>query len=498
MPRSPQLLVDPTPLDGPRLHVPSRIGWLLRTSRLAEGLSLRALAADLDAVGVRTSPTALSRIEAGGVRHGRVVDGYERRLGLPYGQLRAAIDVLCRTFEGGPADVAPHLHPPGLAHFSGTVAAVEGMSPTGGAWLDFAREHGGDRGFGITADRMAPLAARLAVELGRSVRIAYTTRYEALSRLGCGPYAEVVSEVVRDIVEAPDCQVVLDLMSAVSEHPSPSLLAWAAGLLSHPRHQLAVGGALAVQNMRAVGGLPPSAWADLVEPFVTAYDAADPARRLVLTRLFKTLPPATRTAVKARLSEPLAPVPGPRDWSRTRRNAHFALCTTLADQACASVGLSEQPMAARLLFEALFDFRTTRSATAYFLLLASPLADALHASLLDVAVDGPDELTRDAALGALMWFPGPGVPDVSRLLEAGGADHVSMACVLLGHAGAHLPDDLLESGLAGNEAEVRRALYCAGMSGDPRLLPLATAEDRPAMVRAAARWWLREGPRITV
>lgn len=153
VPRVPDVIEDRTALDGSRIDVAARIGWLLRASRTARGVSLRSMVPELRAVGLRTSVTALSRLETEGQRSGAVIDGYEQVLGLPPGRLRAAVDVLCRTFDYAPADQEPFARPPDLHAFSEAVAAVE-ESPTGGDWLRFAGEHGGGRGFGVTAGQM--------------------------------------------------------------------------------------------------------------------------------------------------------------------------------------------------------------------------------------------------------------------------------------------------------------------------------------------------------
>lgn len=295
----------------------------------------------------------------------------------------------------------------------------------------------------------------------------------------------------------PSTQIVYDLMSAVSEGASARLLAWTSGLLGHERRIVMVGATLAIENMRSVGGLDGAAWLELAPHFVRAYGEADRSRRVVLTRLFKNLPPRTRAEITAHLTDRLEPVPGPVGWSRTRRNSHFELCRQVAASACADLGQPEQPMVARLLFEVLYDFRNTRSATSAFLLVASPFADALHRPLLETVLAPPDGTSRDAALGALTWFPGEGVPDVAAWLEGPDPDLAGTARILLAHAGVALPDAVLDVGLEGDEAEVRMLLYCAGMAAHPRLRELSADPARPEPVRTAAAWWLRQGSRVT-
>lgn len=498
VPRTPSLADDRSALDGARIEVPPRIGWLLRVSRTSGGIPLRTMAEDLRQLGLRTSASALSRIEAEGQRHGAVIDGYEQVLRATPGSLRAAVDVLCRTFEHAPPDQDPDLRPATLAGYSAAVDAVLGDSPTGGEWLRFAREHAGGRGFGLTAAQMEPLVARLASELSRSVGVAYTSRYEALARLRCSPYGDVVEDVVTAIVRAPGTGAVIDLMIVLSEHPTPRLLAWAGELLADEQRAVMLGATLVLENLRTVGGLTASDWRVVVPCFVDAYAAADQTRRVALTRLFKTLPPHTRAAIRAGLPAALEHVPGPSDWTRTRRNRHFGICRELAARACVDVGLPEQPLLARLLFEVLYDFRSTRAGTSSFLLVASPFAEALHPMLVEAAVTGADEATRVGAQGAVtLMQTGRQVPDVAGWLDASDDELVEVAAVALGQAGVPLPDASLEAGLAGDEMRVRKALYAAGMASHPRLAEISSDPGRPAEVRARAAWWVREGGRVT-
>ena len=158
MARPAEVVEDTTPLDGARIDVGRRIGWLLRVTRLAHGMSLGETARLVSAAGPRSSPSRLSLVETGGVRNGQVVDAYEQVLGVETGRLRAAVDVLCRTFPYAPADQAPELaRPSDLATFD---AAVEPVL-TGGAgaseWFTFVREHASGAGYGLPSALMRPL-----------------------------------------------------------------------------------------------------------------------------------------------------------------------------------------------------------------------------------------------------------------------------------------------------------------------------------------------------
>lgn len=499
MARQPVSLEDPTALDGPRIDVESRIGWLLRCARTAQGVDLRTMAARLAEAGVPISAASLSRLETQGSRVGTVVDGYERVLGLDDGRLRGAVDVVCRTFDYAPVDQSPGVDPIDLAAFDDLVDMVSGPGATVGTWLRFAREHEAPRGYGLTGSQMRPLVGKLASELGRSVGAAYVGRYEALARLRCSAYAEVVEDVVRALALAPDAQVCFDAISAVSELPTVGLLTWAGELLSHDSLRLLRSGDILIQNMRSVGGLDDEVWKALVEPFLAACDRAsgDQPRRVILTKLFKNLPPATRASILSRMSGPLEPISVPRDWTKTRRNVHFAIASRLAAETSSAAGLPEEPMLARLLFEALYDFRGPRSACAAFLVLASPFAEAVHQPLCEAAVHATDPATQEGSRGAVRMMQSPtSRPVLDDWLLSPDVDLVRTAYVLAGQAGQLLADEQLEAGLAGDPDTVHRVLYGAGMAGDPRLLGISLDPGRPAAVREAAAYWVREGSRV--
>ena len=497
--RTPGLIEDPTALDGSRIDVSARIGWLLRTSRTSRGVDLSTMAARLTALGLSISAASVSRLETAGHRDGSLIDGYEQALGLAVGHLRSVIDTLCRTFDYAPHDRRPDPAPLALAEFSNLVDTVSRPGPTGGDWLRFARQHERPRGYGLTSSQMAPLLRALSSELCRSVGPSYTARYEALARLRSSAYAEVVELVARDLVMAPDAQVVYDLASAVAERPSRGLVDWAGELVNQDSSILVRVGDILLQNMRASGRLTAADWASLDTALLAAFQrhADHPGNRAVLTRLFRTLPPALRAELRPRLAGLLEPAPAAEDWSRTRRNSRLESATRVAVEATTALGLPDEPLLARLLFEALFDFRGPRSSTACLVLMGSPYACAVGRALVDLAGSAGDLETRTnaASVAGMIYLPDP-LPDLAAWFASGDPALVRSGYLLTGHAGSLLSDDQLTAGLAGDPADQRLVLYGAGMAEDPRLAAISTDERQPHAVRAAAAYWLREGGRV--
>lgn len=500
-----EALVDRTPLDGARIDIGPRIGWLLRSSRVRGGLTLRDMAAVISADGPRVSFSTLSRLEAQGIRAGGLIDAYERALELPSGQLRAPIDILCRTFDYAPPDTDPQGGPLDLDAFS---AAVDAVTPdqaladhvavaTGGEWLRFARLNAAPNGFGLPRGAMAALLDTLVSELVRSVApVAYATRYEALALLRCSAYAGVVEEAIQDFVSGGP-PAMMDVFSVLGERPSASALAWCGQLVRGGTPSQVRGAVLAVENMRSVGGLPDEAWQKFVPDFLAAYDRADADQRAMLTRLFTTLSPTVRRAIRDQLAHDLVSLPGPREWTRSRRNVHYSWVELVAERIAGGPRASEQPMLARLLFELLYDFRATRSATSVFLLNASPYAYDVHTLLTSAAEDALDEMTRDSARAALLALVTPPRPaHLDTWLVHGDAELARLGHILLGHAGVCIEVGHLDAGIARGGGFSRSVVYAAGMAGHPHLR--AVRDDRTVSdeLRQHAGWFLRNGARV--
>lgn len=497
MPRNSDTIDDRTPLTASRIDIPARIGWLLRTSRSLGGLSLRQMSAELKAYDVALSTTSLSRIESEGNRSPAALDGYTRVLGLPDGALRSAVDLLCRSFSyAPPAPPEPAMN--SLERFSEACEAVTDRVPSGGDWLRFARQHTSDGAFGLPRTLMEPHVHRMADELGRSIGAAEQTRYEALALLRCSEYADVADCVLREMILDPDAQLMYLLTSVLAENPTPALLDWAGRMLGHESILVAQGSSYALQSMLVVGGLRAADWDALVPHFTRAWGEADATRRAVLTQLCSALPPSVQSQVRATCPVGVEPAPGPRVWSRSRRNAHYGFARSIASAACARLDHPEEPLLERLLFEAMFDPRGVRMSTATYLIGSSPFARVVVPLLVEGRDLGPDDASRDAALRvATGCHGGEELAVVDPLLGSADVTEFELAVAMFGHSGRHLPEAILEQGLSGEEATARRTLYSAGMAEDPRLPGIAADRRRSASTRRAARWWVDRGGRVT-
>jgi hypothetical protein len=346
---------------------------------------------------------------------------------------------------------------------------------------------------------MAEQVRRLASELPRSARAARFTRLEALVLLRCSAYAETVEEVVRPLVLEPDAQNYWDLLNAVGERPTPSLLAWYGSLLRDPSHYRAQGASYAIQSALVMGGLDREAWLGVLDQAERACAEAgdDPVRKAMLLQLFDALPPRLRELVREDFRPAMERPAGPTVWARNRTNAHYAVAESLALEVTTGRGHPDEPMLARLLFEALFERRGVRMSNAAMLVSFSPFAPDVARVLLERGDEGPDDATRAATLRlAAQCHPGDEVPDLDTLLASSDEGEFRHALTVASRVDRPLPRSVVERGLAADEMTARLTLYVLGRAGDTRLPSIASDRSRSDEVRGGARWWLREGSAV--
>jgi hypothetical protein len=371
-------------------------------------------------------------------------------------------------------------------------------SPTGGDWLTWARAIAQPGAIGLPEPYAVELVTRLAGELQRSASHAYPIRYEALSLVRCSGYGHVVLDVVRDIVADPHVQAIWDLMSAVGEAATPDGVAWSFELLDRDRERLVVGGALALENMGALAGHDvfwPAHLPELLKRFEAAEDDS-PAYEW-LSHLLRLVPRTVLVETGLRPQRRLAPGADIPDWSRTRLNRHWSDCQARAHEVTEALGLADQPVLARLLFDIAMGPHESRAATGYMLLgalrrLRRPLGD----HVADLARNHPDPVVRDRSgrrLGGMLH--GEHSPLVDEWLT-GSPEERDRALLLAGGAGQVVPEALLRAALA--DGSVSPVAYAAGMAAHPALPTLAADATLSPAARGALDWWLRAGPRVTV
>ena len=491
-------LDDATPLNGPHIDVGSRIAWTTRMLRLCApdpvDRRLRSIAARIG-----TSAASLSRLETGQVRDGVLVDGYERVLGRPAGSLRAPIDISCRTFpRESPVDARPGETIESVAELSRlTERMLAGEPVTGGEWLVWSRALSRPGTIGMIERTFQHTAGRLVDELGRAVSHAYPTRYEALSLLRCSQYGDWVLEAARAEVAHPHAQGIGDLMSAVGEAATPEAVGWCLSLVRDDRPTLVRAGALALENMGAVSG--PAFWAATATDLVAAFDASEPGSDADswLAHLLRLVPPEVWARLEVTPRRPLPPAPHIPEWSRDERSTMWRACREGAAEVTAALGLEDQPMLARLLFDIAYCPYETRAATSHLLLGAVPELSRAAGRRLARTVPTLDPGVRARVVRRLpAALNGEYVDVVSEWLCSEEPDLRAAAVSICGAAGRLLPAAVLEAALA-DPVLARPALFGAGMAEDPVLADVAVDASLPAEVRGGAAWWIDRGGRIT-
>ena len=491
---------DVTSLDGRSIDVAARIAWTMRMARLTSGAADPRMRVVATAIG--TSPARLSRAETGRLRDGALVDAYERVLGLAEGSLRAPVDSLARTF---PFDAPPDLDRGSavcdLAQLSAlTERLAAGDGVTGGEWLRWARTVSVPGNIGMPIPLARDIVRRLVHELGRSCGHGYPTRYEALAHVRCSDYGFLVLEAAREEVAHPHAQALADLFSAVGESVSPDAIEWCLGLVAGDDAYVATCAAIALENMAEISPVG-SFWPGVAPALMGAFDAVDAGTEQEewIAHLLRLVPGATWRSLGCVPSRRLPPAPEVDGFDRAEANRQWRRCATIASEVAREVGVGEQPMLARLLFDSCYGPWETRAVTAYFLLGALPaLAAPTWQRVAALVDDEPDPRIRHRLARRLFGaLAGRTAAPVGGWLTSPDPALRSAALRISGASGAHLPPEDLRRALD-DPATSRAATYAAGMSGHPELVRWAQDPTLDDTVRGSAAWWLERGPRVSV
>lgn len=498
-----KVLEDRTPLNGDRVDVGARIAWLLRTSRLTSpvtrGLAQYRMVTRLAQVGLDVSRSWVHRLEAGELRSGIGAEAYEQALGLAPGRLRAAIDLACRSSLDAPADSDPGELLHDVEELSAATDAVLAEDATGWDWFTWARQFSRPDVRGLRVQVARSLIRRLCVELSRAVGPAYDSRYEALAATRSGPYGRIVLETIREIAGDAHVQLLTDLVSAAAEVADAEALELCIELICDERALVSEAGAHGVESLLAGNASDDSAddldWARLGRAVVERFDDTDADSRAgrTLAHVLRLL--AGRNLPLPRPRQPLPDAPGVGAPGRRASVARWGRCLQAAQDIGAEVGLDQEPMLARLLYDLLVGWSTPVAFASSRLLGALPFAAVVAGHAVQLVEHEHDPLLRARMLSRLAMVPG-GLSSEATARWLGDAELRPAGLVLLAHAGVPPPSELLQPALVDEGEAGRRLLYAAGMTQHPLLDELASAPSAAPVVRAAARWWLRHGGRV--
>ena len=495
--------------------VDQRVAWLLAASRIHAAdpeLAYREkFVTALNDAGIAADQARVSRWESGSNRvPDRIVVAYEQVLGIPEGQISAAVNGLRRTLDPGADNSDVVITPPHTMHddlellFSNTYDDADGAH-----WLKLTDYLAVHRNIYLRGMAWTDLADRLTAETVRSTGNGFTRRLEALRTLIRHPGGQ--KHVVRSIgafVTDPAAQSVIYPLTLLQEVDHPKAQELVMRLLGTSSGQLQQGAAWVAAAKLVRGHFDPEEQRRLEGLSVLMIAAGPKATPEVdIFDVAARLPGEARervvNAVRESASFPrldmllttgeILPRPVTRDIAH--KIATMAQATTPAPYR-----IEPDMMLERLVREALFHGHQERRHQAAVLLTVSPYRAGVAAACAR-ATRHPERGVAQAAVMLLRYLgteaERPDLLALARSVES--PDLAAPALISLGRLPDGLSDDetqLVVDALDGTEKlSVQRAgLYALGMSGSERLTELADADNE---TRAkAADWWTRVGPAI--
>lgn len=497
-----KVLEDLTALHAGAIDANVRSGWLLRMARLTAQPGAFGRQSDMIAAlaehGIATTPYTLSRMESGQLRSGRLIDAYEELLGLAPGVLRAPVDLICRTFPQARADRDRGAGGAGDDDITVATEAVTAAQPTGGQWLRWARTVS-QPGVGFPPRLEVDLAERLTSELERGVGAAFAPRFEALALLRCGPRGDAVVEAVERRLADPDLQLSYNTAVAMGQTGTHEGWMWGVERLGDPRSHVAYSGVWALETTAVTRDFRHEWWFDLVEPFMEACRAAEDGSEhwRSLSVLFWKLPADVQRGLERHLPWAPAAPPTAEMFARTRANADWVACERMSAEITRRLGLDEQPILTRLLFELVAGPSSATVVASYLLLAALPFSGLVVETLAQAVEDSEDQRFRERVAVPLLSMRPVRFPAGMQRWFEGPRDLQLTAVTLAATSGHPIPDGLLEELLKEGDVTSRRAMFAAGMAQHPSLRLLADGAAASAEIQGAATWWLREGGAVT-
>lgn len=496
---------DLTSLASRSVDVAARTGFLLRHNRQfganPEVSTGRAMVDALAELGVSASPAHISNWERGTVQApSPVIEAYEIVTRAEPGSLRGIVDTMRRCYAAEAQPRATERLELDLADVTDRCERVMIDTPRGIDWLRFADLLTHDRVVLPTFLVREPVR-HLVSETARSTGVAYLTRYEALASILDSPYGEITEEALRAAIFDEHAQVVLDLITVQAETPNPDRVRWLATLLGHDRALIVRGAAYAVHNALETGQLDPDTLDAISEHVVeSSATVREPRARAAIAEIIWSLPRERRARVASRLGRSAAeelPSSGPpRDVREHEQRLQVAV---EVERAVAEVLGRDgpQPLLVRLIYELMYEDRSTRRFHAKSLLTAVPYREAISTVVAEMARTHADASVRQrAARGAnlLGWHRTADV--LETLLASDDPDERRGALLTSAHSQVPLAEDLLLPLCRDDHPQRRLALYAAGMNDLPLISRLADDPDAGPRTRGGARWWRREGAAV--
>ncbi|MGO1973924.1 MAG: hypothetical protein ACTH2Q_13295 [Propionibacteriaceae bacterium] len=496
---------DHTSLTSQSVDVAARTGFLLRHNRqfgpnrdVATGKAMVAALAELD---VPASPAHISNWERGTVQApSSVIEAYEVVTRAEPGSLRGIVDTMRRCYDTGEGPSRRSDRQLGLDEVTERCEQVMNGRPRGIDWLRFADL--------LTADTVVlptflvrEPVQRLVSETARSTGAAYLTRYEALASILDSPYSEVTVEALHTAIFDEHAQVVLDLVTVLSETPDADRVRWLATLLGHERALIVRGAAFAVHNALETGRLDEETLDVVSEYVLVAHrEVREPRARRAVAEIIWSLPEDRRALLLRRVGDTGGadlPQPAPPLAVQERRQG-VAIAHEVERAVARALGQKgRQPLLTRLIYELMCEERSTRRFHAKSLLTTVPYREAISTEIARMARTHSDESVREQtarAANLLGWNHPAEAP--AALLGSEDPEVRRGALITSAHSQIPLDEELLLPLCRDDHPHLRLALYAAGMNGLPLIDRLAEDPECGPGARGGARWWRREGPAV--
>lgn len=513
-----QVPEDSTSVRGGTVNVDARVGWLLLMSRLHHHDPDLALGdqfnAALRSVGLRADRSAVSRWESGKVTpRYSVLVAYEQALGLRSGQLTSVVNALRRGLGGeGLAAWMPILDSRSAGFHEGLDAIFDSLldgTATGPEWTSLGHHVAATDAMYVHGRVWEELSRKLINQMARSVGVAYLQRLEAVRLLLEHRVAHPwLLKAVGDYLDDDAVQIINDPMGILEISTAPVAAEVILERLFTTHSDDVFGAAVDAAAIKIQDDFYGPRQIRKIEQVVLRKLGEPNATAAGLEELINALPEDSQARLLAgsrgitghhELVEVAAH--GERFSPDTTRRVSQRIADEIRDQLPAGNLYDDDKLTPRLIREGLFSALSNRMHFSSIALAGSPFRPYLAAALADeidsVGLDHP-LAPRFARL--LRYNAGPAQED--RLLEwvpQAPAQVARDMALTLGHLPSNRPLDDLVPLIKGDRSVLDRALlYGLGMRQAEALTAVADDPHQPDHVRAAARWWQRQGGAVRV
>ncbi len=517
--RTQRIAVDRTPLTAPNPDIDARIGWLLAMSRLhhpdPDFQDGRRFATALADAGFPASRSLLSRWESGEIPISyEGMSAYESALGLEVGQISSITGYVKATIPGLKTRVVRPKLDPASRSFADRLDELIDTCEIGTAWARDWQE----LGWHLAAAPMVhlrrttweALARQLVNQLPRSIKVAYRQlSTAAMNMAGVMRAQDFMVNAIAAYISDPAVQVITTPTGLLDRLPTRESARLVLEIIEKPQNELTYTTGVWLATQKLIRGDFAPAERNQLDMLVLREWRRDPARASVeLAELIAELPEGMRsTLVRA------AEKAGRRKLGYVVAHGEDLVASKagtfaheVAEGARAAVpqepSYDEDVMLTRLVREALFHRDSERRHLAALLIASSPFGGAVVDQLLHrLGVPAFPDWMRGRLATLCRYLS----DDSHRMRILAFVDDPSdQVAVPMAQAIGHLSlnamsDQALRNSVGRDWSPRERAkMYALGMSGSLGLPVITKSKTAPHWQRASARWWIEQGPSITI